>query len=233
MRKLIVANYKMNGSKSFYLSALKQIKKISVKDTDLVLCPPFVYLPFFENCKNFSLGAQNLANVVNNKNTGEISVNMLKDNNVKYCIVGHSERRAMGETNEQINQKVKLCVDNEITPIICVGENKMNSSLNKLKSQVKSAVLNVSSKNIIFAYEPIWAIGTGVTPTIDRIKKAVQIIKSSLKEVNISCKVLYGGSVNNENYKQFLDKLVDGFLLGGISLKIKEFIELVEGVENE
>ena len=130
MHKLVVANYKMNGNVDFFRS-VNVLNKLKVRDTKIVLCPPFLYLPFIKiKNKDISLGVQNLSETINHKSTGEISPIMVKEFKVKYAIIGHSERRAIGETDEMIANKVVNALNHDITPIICVGENNANEGLN-------------------------------------------------------------------------------------------------------
>ena len=234
MHKLVVANYKMNGDKEFYLQAQERLNKLNVKDTNIVLCPPFVYLPFFDiKNEKVSVGCQDIANVQKGKSTGQIGAEMLKEFDVRYAIVGHSERRALGETNELIAQKVKVCFDNGIEPIICVGGATKTIKEKQLKGQVAEALSYISDKRVVFAYEPIWAIGTGVVPTIANINEATQIIKETCVSLGFIPVVLYGGSVDDNNYKELIEANIDGFLVGGTSLKLDRFINLVKGVDNE
>ena len=234
MQKLVVANYKMNGSKDFYASAFKKINNTKVKDTEIVLCPPFVYLNLFKSKnKKVKLGAQDISICINNKNTAQISPNMLKEFNVEYAIVGHSEQRELGLTDEQIANKVKLSVDNAIVPIICVGEKTKKGSVDVINAQVEKAISLLDKEEIIFAYEPVWAIGTGDVPTNEKIDAAVALIKQTCRDKGLNVKVLYGGSINKQNYLELLKTSADGFLLGGVSLKIEDFCEIVRGVDNE
>lgn len=234
MHKLVVANYKMNGSVDFYSSAQKKINKLKLKDTNIVLCPPFVYLPFFKiKNKNVALGCQDISNKVNKKCTGQISPLMLNEFGVKYCIIGHSERRSNGETNIQVCEKVKTACENGIVPIVCVGEESKASKLDVLEEQVTAALSGSNNITPIFAYEPVWAIGSGEIPTVAKINKALSIIKKTAKKLGYNSQILYGGSVNLQNYKELLASNADGFLLGGISLNVDDFISLTKGVENE
>ena len=235
MQKLLVANYKMNGNQNFYKKVNKQINKLKSKDT-VILCPPFVYMPILKiNNKFVEIGSQDVAHEFNNKSTGEVSADMLKEFEVKYSIVGHSERRNVGETNEMVAKKVKHCVDNNICPIICVGEKTKRSSTLIIKKQLLSSISKVNkSAKLIFAYEPVWAIGSGEVPTNHKINKIIQSIKQTLKENGFTnVKVLYGGSVNETNYKELLQTCADGFLLGGVSLKLDKLETLIKGVHNE
>ena len=234
MQKLIVANYKMNGSAEFYNSVKSVMNNLKVKDTEIVLCPPFIYLPNLKiNNKNISVGVQDISSEINKKSTGQISPSMVKEFGAKYAIIGHSERRAMGESNEIVAAKVLNAVNNGLTPIICVGEEDKKSSLDILVKQVETA-LSENYDNIIFAYEPVWAIGSGEIPTNSQINKALNIIKETTSKKGLNnIKVLYGGSVNDTNYMELLKTEADGFLLGGISLNTDKLISLIQGVENE
>lgn len=229
MDKLIVANYKMNGNINFYKKVCKKVNVLKLKDT-VVLCPPFVYMSFMKiKNKRLFLGCQDIANEKSSKATGQISADMLNEFNVSYSIVGHSERRAVYENDEQVANKVKICVENEIVPIVCVGEASKTAKLDVLKEQVKLAVSKVNGGEVIFAYEPLWAIGSGIVPTVEKINVAIDLIKSTLSELGRDCKVLYGGSVNVANYKQLLTSKADGFLLGGVSNNIDDFITILKG----
>lgn len=229
MKKLLVANYKMNGNIDFYQKGTKVLNKIKLKDT-VVLCPPFVYMPFLKiKNKNIKLGAQDISNVENTKSTGQISGKMLNEFNCKYTIVGHSERRANGETNWFVADKVHNAHKHDIIPIICVGESTKTSKLDVLVEQVGISLSKAETKEIIFAYEPIWAIGSGEKPINAKINKAVKMIKETAKELGFEVKVLYGGSVNSENYKEIFNADVDGLLIGGVSNKLDEFVKILKG----
>ena len=226
---LFVANYKMNGDKSFYEKANKVIDKLKSKDT-VVLCPPFVYMPFFDiKNKNVFLGSQDICAVENKTSTGQINAKMLNEFNVRYSIIGHSERREIGETDEIVSQKVKMAQENEIIPIVCVGEENKFSKLDVLTTQVEIALSKAENKEIIFAYEPIWAIGSGEIPTIERINEALNLIKKTAEKNGFTVKVLYGGSVNLSNHKELKTSVADGFLMGGVSLKLDDFCAIVKG----
>ena len=225
---IFVANYKMNGDKNFYKKVNKIFKR-KFKDT-IVLCPPFIYMPFF-NLKNqkVCLGSQDISIEQNKQSTGQISAKMLNEFGVKYSIIGHSERRAIGETDEVIALKVKYAQENNITPIVCVGEKTKTAKLDVLVEQVEKALSLVENNNIIFAYEPIWAIGSGEVPTVLKINKALKMIKDTAKKKDLDVEVLYGGSVNISNHKELKSSIADGFLMGGVSLKLNDFIKIVEG----
>lgn len=229
MKKLLVANYKMNGNKNFYQKVNKVVNKLKSEDT-VVLCPPFVYMPFFKiKNKNIYLGSQDVANVDNNKSTGQISAKMLKEFNVKFSIVGHSEKRTLGETDDIISEKVKIAQEHGIVPIVCVGEKNKTSKFGVLVEQVKNALSKAKKRDVVFAYEPVWAIGTGVQPTVSKIDKAIKLIKETAKECGFDVLVLYGGSVNLSNFQEVKKSIADGFLMGGVSHNLDEFAQIVKG----
>ena len=226
---IFVANYKMNGNKNFYKKVNKVVNKLKTEDT-IILCPPFVYMPFFKiKQKNLSLGSQDISDEMSKKATGQISPVMLNEFGASFAIVGHSERRADGETDEQIASKINLAQTYGIVPIVCVGEKLKSASLDILAEQVKSALSKALQREIIFAYEPVWAIGSGEVPTNEQIDRAIEIIKNTAKSCEFNVKVLYGGSVNLSNAKELSNANIDGFLMGGVSLKLEEFIKIVKG----
>ena len=227
---LIVANYKMNLTRKEYKIILNKLNNIEHKDTDLVLCPPFVYLADFKTLKNADLGVQDLSCAKVGKHTGQISATMLKDFGVRYAIAGHSERRDF-ETNEEVALKVKSAVENQIVPIICVGEKNKGNAEEIITEQVTSALAKVEKgDSLIFAYEPVWAIGSGEIPTNAYINKQVGIIKRVCKKYGFSTPILYGGSVDENNVEKLKKSKVNGFLLGGVCLNVDRFIELLRRV---
>lgn len=230
MQKVLVANYKMNGDIKFYQTVQEVMNEQKITDTKIILCPPFVYMPFLQlDNENISLGAQDISCEINKQSTGQISPNMLKEFNVEYTLVGHSERRSLNETDMMVANKTALAQENGITPIVCVGEMDVSTNLNMLENQVEQALSKIKNDNIMFAYEPIWAIGSGVQPTVSRINKALDIIKNTAKNKGLNVKVLYGGSVNASNYKEIEKSNADGFLMGGVSLKLNDFLKIVKG----
>jgi triosephosphate isomerase len=213
MKKWIVANWKMNGSQSL----LNEYSKSFGKVNNLIVCVPFVYL---NEPRELILGAQNIHQQPKGAYTGEVSVPMLAELGVKYCLVGHSERRQyFNETNELVCAKAQTCLDASITPIICIGETleqyEKNQTVSVLEKQLAECLPNKTGFWV--AYEPVWAIGTGKTPTINEISK----VHSMLREKLPSTPLLYGGSVNGANAAAiFAVKNVDGALVGGASLDI-------------
>ncbi|MGN0973988.1 MAG: triose-phosphate isomerase [Bacilli bacterium] len=232
--KLLVLNHKMNIEYSVldnYIDELSNIKNNNIK---LVVCPSDIYLLKFKE-KGFTIGGQNVSFDKKGNYTGEVSAEQLKSIGADYCIVGHSERRKyFDEDDNTINRKIKLLLDNDIDPILCVGETleQKNSGVTKqiIVDQIAKALDGVRKdkiENVIIAYEPVWSIGSGMIPTIDELQNIILFIKDSLKKVDCNIKVLYGGSVNEENisYLNNIDKL-DGFLLGSVSLDTKRMSNL-------
>ena len=231
--KRIVSNHKMNLTKEEVQAFEREVRNWHPKKSELVFCPSFPYLSYFDGT-NYSLGSQNVAKT----KTGEVSVEQLKSMNVKYTIIGHSERRnLLKETEEEIKIKVGLCLEYGITPILCIGEKEeeLDRKEEILKKEIDSVFQGQSIKNIIIAYEPIWAIGTGRTPTQAEIQETLQWIKDYIKEnYQISCETLYGGSINDQNI-EMLNQIpsIDGYLIGGASLKTEKLKKIIEVVEGE
>lgn len=230
MSKIIIANYKMNLRLEDYKNILNKVNKKEFKDTNLVLCPPFVYVPYFAKVKKFfKLGCQDISAYKNGKYTGQVSADMLRDFGVEYVLIGHSERRGF-ETNEEINLKVKSALERGIVPIICVGEQVKNEAVNIVLNQVKSALKGIKEGNIIIAYEPVWSISPGELPTVNYIDKKINSIRNCLQKLGFDCPVLYGGSVDDTNIAELSKSNTDGFLCGGISLKADKFVSLLRGI---
>ena len=193
-------------------------KAFDIKTKNIViLCPPFTYL---QKGNNYVLGAQNCFYKNEGAYTGEISPRMIKDLGCKYVIIGHSERREIfKEDNECINLKIKTCLENRLKPILCIGEKLGEDREQVLRAQLKG----INDKNIIIAYEPVWAIGTGKACELEDILSSYNLIKKIAKEN----KVLYGGSVNSSNAKEIIN-ITDGVLVGGASINKKEFLKIIK-----
>jgi triosephosphate isomerase len=248
MRKpLIVANWKMNKTVSEALEFVKNLKANvkSITDRDIVICAPFTSLAsineLLENT-NIYLGAQNLFWEEKGAYTGEISPVMLVDVGCKYVIIGHSERRQyFGEMDETVNKKLLAALKYGLIPIVCVGETleqrEKNITNKIIEKQVKIGLSNLSNEqaqNVVIAYEPVWAIGTGKTATPQQAQEVQEFIRKLYAEMygkNISEKIriLYGGSIKPDNFSELM-KLpdIDGGLIGGASLNIDSFIKLIK-----
>lgn len=220
---IIVLNNKCNLLTDEFIKYQESLSKLESKH-ELVLCPSSIYLSKF-SLNNFKLGSQNVGSNYEGAFTGEISASQLKALNVEYSIVGHSERRKhQRESNEEINKKIKLLLDNGITPILCVGENmnekESNMTIVKILDEIKEAFKDIDdTSKIIIAYEPIWAIGTGNTPEREEIDDVLKKIKEDYPE-NL---LLYGGSLSVSNIEKInKSTYIDGYLLGGLSLKVEE-----------
>ena len=234
--KIIVANWKLNGSNDFLEAYFEELDSKNLRlNVCGVICPPTAYI---QNCysklHSLYLGAQDCSKFKEGAYTGEISASMLKENNCNFCIVGHSERRQVfKENNEDIKIKATQLLDEQIIPIICIGETleqkKMHKTHEVLKEQViNSLPTNSSKESVVIAYEPIWAIGTGMTPTLDEINNIHKYLKKDIKEIE-GYKLLYGGSVNPKNASDIMNlEYVDGVLVGGASLKADQFSQILK-----
>ena len=234
--KIIVANWKLNGSNDFLEAYFEELDSKNLRlNVCGVICPPTAYI---QNCysklHSLYLGAQDCSKFKEGAYTGEISASMLKENNCNFCIVGHSERRQVfKENNEDIKIKATQLLDEKIIPIICIVETleqkKMHKTHEVLKEQViNSLPPNSSKESIVIAYEPIWAIGTGMTPTLDEINNIHKYLKKDIKEIE-GYKLLYGGSVNPKNANDIMNlEYVDGVLVGGASLKADQFSQILK-----
>lgn len=225
------------------------INKIAnkLKSTNVVICPPFIYLPKLssgKNSNNVSLGVQNTFSEERGSFTGEISPVMLKEFGVKYSIIGHSERREMGETDEVISKKIGINLEVGIHPILCIGEKERDSQgayLDILKSQIKNSLDKVPKKlisELIIAYEPVWAIGAKEPMTTGVINEMVIFIKKVISDMygldnGKSVPILYGGSVSFRNAQDIMENGgVNGLLVGRESISPQGFSELLKVVDS-
>ena len=230
-----VANWKLNGNLQFIDQFISNISLPNANSKCVVICPTAIHLDYLSKNKNgFYVGAQNVSEHEEGAYTGEISVRSLIEINVDFCIVGHSERRQIfKEKNEDINLKSERLVANNVIPIICIGETleqKEKGITNTvLEEQLMNSIPSSSTfENTIIAYEPVWAIGTGLTPTIDEIDETHRFIRSHNDKFN-KYKILYGGSVKASNAKEITHLAnVDGALIGGASLKSEEFTKIIQ-----
>ena len=230
-----VANWKLNGNLQFIDQFISNISLPNANSKCVVICPTAIHLDYLSKNKNgFYVGAQNVSEHEEGAYTGEISVRSLIETNVDFCIVGHSERRQIfKEKDQDINLKSQRLVANNVIPIICIGETleqKEKGITNTvLEEQLMNSIPSSSTfENTIIAYEPVWAIGTGLTPTIDEIDETHRFIKSHNDKFN-KYKILYGGSVKASNAKEITHLAnVDGALIGGASLKSEEFTKIIQ-----
>ncbi len=242
---IIAGNWKMHMTMNEAKEFVKELEgKVKDTDVEVVICPPYTLLqPLKELTKdtNIKIGAQNMHWEEKGAFTGEISPIMLKDLEIDYCIIGHSERRQyFGETNETVNKKITSALANDLKPIVCVGESideRNNGQTEELiKNQIEEGLRNIDENsilNVIIAYEPIWAIGTGETATAEEANKVIAYIRDIIKELygdNISeeIRIQYGGSVKPNNVEELMNQAdIDGALVGGASLKADSFEQIV------
>ena len=247
-KKIIVANWKMNPSSSE--EALRLIKAIGAiqlpKNIELVIASPFIYLDLVKKNlikKEIKLAAQNIGWGERGAYTGEISGLMLKNIGCEYVIIGHSERRyKIGETDEMINLKLKAAFKAGLNPILAIGESEQDDDIGKiLNSQIKSAVNGIELSEIsrlIIAYEPVWAIGTGIADTPDSALSAALLIRKIIgnlytPDFAADLLVLYGGSVTAQNSYDFIGQTgINGALVGGASLNAEEFLKIIKSADS-
>ena len=245
-RVIIAGNWKMNTLPSQvrpFLDSLKAAMPENTSGCSVVLCVPATHLAFMgrEKYRRIGVGAQNVSHFDKGAHTGEISADMIADLGARYCIVGHSERRAdNGDTDELVNAKIHALLGRGITPILCVGESldqrDRNLTMEHIQYQVKAALYGLTPeqvKTVVIAYEPIWAIGTGRTATDQQAQEVCFGIRELLRSeygALISRKVciLYGGSMNAKNCAGLLAQPdIDGGLIGGASLKVEDFAAII------
>ena len=237
---LIAGNWKLNcdieEAKDLSTSILNNLRDKALS-SEVALFPPNIYIDTVKkivNNSNIFIGAQDCSVHTSGAYTGDVSAKMLNDMECKYIIVGHSERRiGKFETNNDVALKAKNVMENKMCPIICVGEDAKDrddgNALNFIEKQLNESIPKNYYKDFIIAYEPIWAIGSGKIPTIDSINEMFNMIRQWLLNNGIdnNIKILYGGSVNKENVKEiFSCRELGGLLIGGVSLKAKEFSEI-------
>lgn len=231
---IVALNNKSNLNKTEFLEYQEKLDTIECESM-LILCASPLNIANY-NLVNCHWGSQNVSKDLIGAHTGEVAASQLKSYGVEYCIVGHSERRAdQKETNEEIAEKIKNLYAEGITPILCVGETREERENGKvteiIEEEINVATANLTTEekeNLIVAYEPIWSIGTGLIPTNEEIEEVFKLINELLPDT----KVLYGGSANEKNIDELKQcSLIDGYLLGGLSLKpdlLKVFLEKLE-----
>ena len=242
-----IANWKMFGDIKSLNSLNKVLKFSRPKNSNkfrLIYCPPYTLLNLFHKKiknSNIELGAQNChQEEISGPFTGSISSIMLKKIGAKYVIIGHSENRAVGETNLIINKKIESSLRSGLKIIFCIGETLQQRRKKKthkvLLEQISKGLKGIKKlNNVIFAYEPVWSIGTGIIPKSNDLKKTIVFLrKNLLKKFGLkNPKILYGGSVNPKNVRNFKElNIIDGFLVGGASQDSKKFIDIVKKTFN-
>ena len=254
-RKTVIAgNWKMNMTASEVRPFVEELKAAmpKLKGCETVLCVPAVNIPAmlrWGKDAKIACGAEDVSAFAKGAYTGEIAANMLSDLGVKYCIVGHSERREYHKESDMlVNAKARALLDNGISPIICVGESleqrEMELTMAHINYQVRAALYGVDASELrrcVIAYEPIWAIGTGKTATAEQAEEVCREIRSIIREIYgarpaRSVSILYGGSMNAKNAAELLAMPdIDGGLIGGASLKPADFATIIAaaGVGNE
>ena len=248
MRKNIVAgNWKMNKNLQEGIALAKELNEALTADKpncDVVICTPFIHLasvtPIVDEAI-IGVGAENCADKVSGAYTGEVSASMVASTGAKYVILGHSERRSYyGETVEILEEKVKLALANNLTPIFCIGEvleERQAEKQNEVVAAQLASVFTLSAEDfgkIVLAYEPVWAIGTGLTATPEQAQDIHAYIRSLIvekygQEVAENCSILYGGICKPSNAKElFANPAVDGGLIGGAALKVSDFKGIID-----
>jgi triosephosphate isomerase len=241
-KKLVAGNWKMNGSRASNESLLQQLRSVDVSGAGMVVFPPF---PYLQQCaeqvagSGLGLGAQDLSEFEGGAYTGEVSGGMLAELGCGYVIVGHSERRTLhGETNEQVARKAVAAHRAGLVPVVCVGETLAERESGQTEAVIGAqvdALLVVAGKEVlakvVLAYEPVWAIGTGLTASPEQAQGVHAFIRARVAAVDAprasTLRILYGGSVKGANAATlFAMPDVDGGLVGGASLVAKEFLEI-------
>jgi triosephosphate isomerase len=246
LRKIVIAgNWKMyktqSEAKTFFSEFPAHLKntasQAAIADQQILICVPYTNLAILQTIlpaigqANLSIGAQNVHWAENGAFTGEISAQMLLEMGIKYVIIGHSERRQFfGETDETVNKRLKAAQAHGITPILCVGESKQQRDANETESwifsQLAADLVDVDQNNLIVAYEPIWAIGTGDTCASSEANRVIGLIRGKLTNANVT--IQYGGSVKADNIDEIMAQPeIDGVLVGGASLDPAGFARIV------
>lgn len=248
MRKTLIAgNWKMNNDVNESLKLVESLKAISKdfdENVDILVCPTFTSLYVVKEAlidSNIKIGAQNMHYEDKGAYTGEISPSMLKSMGIEYVIIGHSERRQyFNETDEFVNKKMKSSLKYDIIPILCVGETLEQRKGNIEKETVKNQIVKAfdgiehsDAQKVTVAYEPIWAIGTGINATSEQANEMASFIRTCFSEIydkQLSDKIIiqYGGSVKGDNANEILSQSdIDGALVGGASLNALEFLKII------
>jgi len=246
-KKIIAGNWKMNKTVAEALTLVDGIKAelAGCKEVEVVVCPPFTALKSVSDVladTQIKLGCQNMSDQDNGAYTGEISHAMLRELYVKYVILGHSERRSYyGETDKIVNRKVKKALANSLRPIVCVGETleqrEAGQTEKVVEEQVRGSLADITAQqleDVVVAYEPVWAIGTGKTATTEQAQEVHKFIRGIVADMvgekaAKGLRIQYGGSMKPSNAKELLSQPdIDGGLIGGAALEARSFIDIVK-----
>ncbi len=244
---LIAGNWKMYKTGPEAVETALDLEKLSldITDVEVMIAPTYLSLPLVATVlrdSNIKVGAQNLYFETQGAFTGEVSAQMIKAAGAEYAIIGHSERRQyFGETDLSVSKKIKAAVQSDLKPVLCIGETEAQRDAQKtfsiLDKQVSNGLKGLSFDELeamVLAYEPVWAIGTGKTASVDQVDEVHQYLRSLLKRLfsksfSSKIRILYGGSVNPDNVRELMGiKDVDGALVGGASLDAEKFINIIK-----
>ncbi len=246
-KKIVAGNWKMNLSFQEADELIEELMELLAEEEDLnpevVICPPYPYLELasdFSEEKLFHVGAQNLSSFDAGAYTGEVSAKMLKSMDIEYCIIGHSERRKyFNEDDKMLTAKVNQALRNGITPIFCVGESlperESDNHFKTVRSHIRHGLFHLDNEEfsqVVIAYEPVWAIGTGVTASPEQAAEMHAYIRTLIEErygpeMAKETTILYGGSCNAKNAGElFAQEGIDGGLIGGASLSVRDFVTI-------
>ncbi|MBV2129526.1 triose-phosphate isomerase [Arsukibacterium indicum] len=241
-KKLIAANWKMNGSRALVEAVVQQLTNLS-PEVDVLLCPPATLLPLFPASQHYALGAQNVSEHEQGAYTGELDVTLITETGATYVLVGHSERRQYhGESDQLICLKLQQAVNGGLTPVLCIGETlteRQQENTEQVIAKQLAAVYashpELLAKSVV-AYEPVWAIGTGESATPEQAQAAHAFIRQQLAQYDAAgaakVRILYGGSVNATNCSAlFAQPDINGALVGGASLKPSEFMQICQSAK--
>jgi triosephosphate isomerase len=242
-RPIVIANWKLNGGLDLICASVASFIGKHF-NADIAICPPYIYMRDMMTFLQFSelqIGSQNVSRFESGAYTGETSAQMLKEAGCSLCLIGHSERRAMfGETDEGCQIKVRTALSHDLLPVLCIGENQQQREANiteeVLYAQLREGLsgIDLQDKDLCIAYEPIWAIGTGLAATPQIAQDVHQFIRAQLNDIFDAdtadgLRILYGGSVNKMNTRELLGQPdVDGLLVGGASLDPGHFLSICE-----
>lgn len=242
-RPIVIANWKLNGGLDLICASVASFIGKHF-NADIAICPPYIYMRDMMTFLQFSelqIGSQNVSRFESGAYTGETSAQMLKEAGCSLCLIGHSERRAMfGETDEGCQIKVRTALSHDLLPVLCIGENQQQREANiteeVLYAQLREGLsgIDLQDKDLCIAYEPIWAIGTGLAATPQIAQDVHQFIRAQLNDIFDAdtadgLRILYGGSVNKINTRELLGQSdVDGLLVGGASLDPGHFLSICE-----